>query len=169
VLAALSALPALSGLLLAALMLSALSRFALAALLLLAGFLLAALLRIALLVLRVALWILLFVRHRDVLHGFWKPPVQRHDNPRTLIGVPRGFAHIFGNELENHGKMPPFAAAGAEQGSRGATSFPALPRGSRPVKTRRGSRFAGIREAADAWNISSSSSSTASRSVPSTA
>jgi membrane-bound metal-dependent hydrolase YbcI (DUF457 family) len=101
-------LSALPGLLLAALVLAALSGLALAALLLLAGLLLAALLRIVLLLLRVALWILLFVRHRDVLHGFWKPPVQRHDNPRTLIAVPRGFAHIFSNELENHGKIPAF-------------------------------------------------------------
>jgi membrane-bound metal-dependent hydrolase YbcI (DUF457 family) len=79
VLAALPALSALPGLLLAALVLAALSGLALAALLLLAGLLLAALLRIVLL--RVALWILLFVRHRDVLHGFWKPPVQWQDNP----------------------------------------------------------------------------------------
>jgi hypothetical protein len=103
----LAALPTLSGLLLTALVLSALSGLALAALLLLTGLLLAALLRIALL-LRVALWILLFIRHRDVLHGPWKPPVQRRDNPRTLIAVPRGVAHIFGNELENHKKIQIF-------------------------------------------------------------
>jgi hypothetical protein len=101
----LPALPALSGLLLAALVLSTLSGLALAALLLLTGLLLAALLRIALLLLRVALWILLFVRHRDVLHSFWKPPVPRRDNPQTLLAVPRRFAHIFGNELENHRKI----------------------------------------------------------------
>jgi hypothetical protein len=109
--AMLAALPTLSGLLLTALVLSALSGLALAALLLLTGLLLAALLRIVLLLLRVALWILLFVRHLDVLHGFWKPPVQRHDNPRTLIAVPRGFAHIFGNELENHMKIRIFRSA----------------------------------------------------------
>ena len=102
VLATLPALPALSGLLLTALMLST-AGLALAALLLLTGLLLPALLRIALLLLRVAR-ILLFIRHRDVLHGFWKPPVQHHDNPRAPKAVPLGFPHIFDNELENNKK-----------------------------------------------------------------
>jgi hypothetical protein len=70
--AVLATLSALSGLLLTALMLSA-AGLALAALLLLTGLLLPALLRIALLLLRVAR-ILLFIRHRDVLHCFRSPP-----------------------------------------------------------------------------------------------
>jgi hypothetical protein len=130
-LATLSALSALAGLLLAALMLSA-AGLALAALLLLtglllAGLLLAALLRIALLLLRVAR-VLLFVRHRDVLHCFRKPPVQRNNNPGTAIAVPRTFAHIFSNELENNRKIPTFRSSERLQSApaqTGATGFAA--------------------------------------------
>jgi hypothetical protein len=65
-------LAALSGLVLTALML--LTGFSLSALLLLARLLLAALLGIALLVLPAR--ILLLIRHWDVLHWFWKPPMR---------------------------------------------------------------------------------------------
>jgi len=76
VLATLSALSALSGFLLAALML--LTGLSLSALLL-AGLALPTLLRITLLLLLAR--ILLFVRHVDVLHEFRKPPVRQDDNP----------------------------------------------------------------------------------------
>jgi hypothetical protein len=82
VLAALSTLlAALSGLLLAALML--LTGLLLAALLLLAGLALPTLLRIALLLLLTR--ILLLIRHVDVLHQLRKPPVQANDNAGAVV------------------------------------------------------------------------------------
>jgi hypothetical protein len=158
--AALSTLSALSGLILTALMLSA-AGLALAALLLLAWLLLtwlllAALLRIALLLLRVALRILLLVRHWDALHGFWKPPVPpaitRERRWRFLFRL-LVFSATYWKIM---GKCLVFGRVKCLIASFHGCGFPALPHRSGPVKT-----LPGIRKAADAWNISSSSSSTA--------
>jgi len=77
-LATLTALATLAGLVLTTLML--LTGLSLSALLLLAGLTLTALLRVVLLLLRVAR-ILLFVRHWDVLHVVLEAPRPTDDNP----------------------------------------------------------------------------------------
>jgi hypothetical protein len=81
-LAALSALAALSGLLLTALVL--LTGLSLPALLLLTGLALPTLLRITLLLLVAR--VLLLVRHIDVLHSFGSPPSQPKITPEPWSG-----------------------------------------------------------------------------------
>jgi hypothetical protein len=167
VLATLPALSALSGLLLTALMLST-AGLALAALLLLTGLLLPTLLRIALLLLRVAR-ILLFIRHRDVLLCFRSPPSNAITTRERLLGF-LAPALIFSAtnwkitgkcQLSDQasGSIPP----GADPGFRLCRAQAAL------LRVGGDKDLPGIREAADAWNISSSSLLTASRSVRSTA
>jgi hypothetical protein len=176
-------LAALAGLVLAAL-LAALTTLAALAALLLAGLVLAALTTLAallpalwvVLLLLIALRILLFIRHWDVLRlTLGKAPAQC-DNARALLWFqfPEQFVCA---TICNYSKNTYDAGGGAAPMVRsmyisrfcGATvdnvsAGPLVVARKHPYY-----EFGKNRKAADAWNTSSSSSSTASRSVRSTA